>query len=69
MYDTVESAQKAGQKALDFAVFYLGKYCRVFNDASRDKKRLLVQEFFLIISRFFESLMNDPSLNAELLLA
>lgn len=66
MYDTVESAQKAGQKALDFAVFYLGKHSGVFNDASRDKKRLLVQEFFLIISRFFESLMNDPSLNADL---
>lgn len=66
MYDTVESAQKAGQKALDFAVFYLGKYQRVFNGAPRGKKIMLVQEFFLIISRFFESLMNDPSLNADL---
>lgn len=66
LYDTVESAQEAGQRAIDSAVLYLGEYQRVFNDAPRGKKIMLVQEFFLIISRFFESLMNDPSLNANL---
>lgn len=66
LYDTSESAQEAGQKAIDSAALYLGKYRRVFNGAPRGEKIMWVQEFFLIISRFFESLMNDHSLNANL---
>lgn len=66
LYDTAESAQEAGQRAIDSAALYLGEYNGVFQGAPKGEKIIRVQEFFLIISRFFESLMNDPSLNANL---
>lgn len=92
LYDTAETAQEAGQRAVDFAKALLDGYkLFVFNSASKvgihvstpedtsELVELLLNnpslvpnqgkvkyEFYLVTTSFFASLMNDPSLNADL---
>lgn len=92
LYDTAETAQEAGQRAVDFARAILDGY-KLFavdsvskasinvstpEDASELVESLLNDpslipnqekvkyEFYLVTTSFFASLMNDPSLNADL---
>lgn len=92
LYDTAETAQEAGQRAVDFAKAIFDGYKlfalnnarhagihigtpediselveSLLNDPSLISNQEKVKyEFYLVTTSFFASLMNDPSLNADL---
>lgn len=81
LYDTAEAAQEDGQGAVDFVKALLVGYKlfaidnaptfelvkSLLNDPSLIHNQEKVKyEIYLVTTRFFASLMNDPSLNADL---
>lgn len=81
LYDTAEAAQEDGQGAVDFVKALLDGYKlfaidnaptfelvkSLLNDPSLIPNQEKVKyEIYLVTTRFFASLMNDPSLNADL---
>ena len=62
MYATAEAAQEVGQLTVDYLRDFLDGVEKGFDDVPKQA----VVTFFKGISRFFESLLNDPSLNADL---
>lgn len=62
MYATTEAAQEVGQLTVDYLRDFLDGVEKGFDDVPKQA----VVTFFKGISRFFESLLNDPSLNADL---
>lgn len=62
MYATAEAAQEVGQLTIDYIRDFLDGVEKGFSDVPKQA----VVTFFTGISRFFESLLNDPSLNADL---
>ena len=62
MYATAEAAQEVGQLTVDYIRDFLDGVEKGFSDVPKQA----VVTFFKGISRFFESLLNDPSLNADL---
>lgn len=62
MYATAEAAQEVGQLTVDYIRDFLDGVEKGFDDVPKQ----VVVTFFKGIFRFFESLMNDPSLNADL---